>query len=268
MNTPAEVLEAEHLHQRGFWVHTDDPGAGPSTFRDHRAASPKGAGRSAGSPRASVSTTTSWIASSRCRPVCRRSASAAVRATAASTRPPLVRDPHRRPDDGVVRSLRHDAARRPRGRGHPGREPVGPAADDEGVPAPPDHRQPGLPRVALRPRCPRPSRPALEPPRHEQRAGAQQALVHHRHPPARGARAPAAAGGAARTSSSTTSRPAGWPASASTPASCKPAIPASSSCGCPPPGSRATGRATRASGPSSTGSPACCGCAATGTRTS
>ena len=29
VNTPAEVLEAEHLAQRGFWVHTDDPGAGP-----------------------------------------------------------------------------------------------------------------------------------------------------------------------------------------------------------------------------------------------
>ena len=26
VNTPAEVLEAEHLCQRGFWVHTDDPG--------------------------------------------------------------------------------------------------------------------------------------------------------------------------------------------------------------------------------------------------
>jgi crotonobetainyl-CoA:carnitine CoA-transferase CaiB-like acyl-CoA transferase len=29
VNTPAEVLQAEHLRQRGFWVHTDDPGAGP-----------------------------------------------------------------------------------------------------------------------------------------------------------------------------------------------------------------------------------------------
>ena len=29
VNTPAEVLEAEHFWQRGFWVHTDDPGAGP-----------------------------------------------------------------------------------------------------------------------------------------------------------------------------------------------------------------------------------------------
>ncbi len=28
VNTPAEVLEAEHLSQRGFWVHCDDPGAG------------------------------------------------------------------------------------------------------------------------------------------------------------------------------------------------------------------------------------------------
>jgi crotonobetainyl-CoA:carnitine CoA-transferase CaiB-like acyl-CoA transferase len=28
VNTPAEVLEADHLRQRGFWVHTDDPGAG------------------------------------------------------------------------------------------------------------------------------------------------------------------------------------------------------------------------------------------------
>ncbi len=29
VNSPAEVLEAEHLAQRGFWVHADDPGAGP-----------------------------------------------------------------------------------------------------------------------------------------------------------------------------------------------------------------------------------------------
>jgi crotonobetainyl-CoA:carnitine CoA-transferase CaiB-like acyl-CoA transferase len=29
VNSPAEVLEAEHLSQRGFWVHSDDPGAGP-----------------------------------------------------------------------------------------------------------------------------------------------------------------------------------------------------------------------------------------------
>ncbi len=29
VNTPAEVLEAEHLAQRGFWVHADDPVAGP-----------------------------------------------------------------------------------------------------------------------------------------------------------------------------------------------------------------------------------------------
>ena len=29
VNTPAEVLQAEHLRQRGFWVHTDDPGGGP-----------------------------------------------------------------------------------------------------------------------------------------------------------------------------------------------------------------------------------------------
>jgi crotonobetainyl-CoA:carnitine CoA-transferase CaiB-like acyl-CoA transferase len=28
VNTPAEVLEAEHLAQRRFWVHTDDPAAG------------------------------------------------------------------------------------------------------------------------------------------------------------------------------------------------------------------------------------------------
>jgi len=29
VNSPPEVLQAEHLAQRGFWVHTDDPGAGP-----------------------------------------------------------------------------------------------------------------------------------------------------------------------------------------------------------------------------------------------
>jgi crotonobetainyl-CoA:carnitine CoA-transferase CaiB-like acyl-CoA transferase len=29
VNSPPEVLEAEHLSQRGFWVHADDPGAGP-----------------------------------------------------------------------------------------------------------------------------------------------------------------------------------------------------------------------------------------------
>ena len=28
VNSPAEVLEAEHLRQRGFWVHTDDPRVG------------------------------------------------------------------------------------------------------------------------------------------------------------------------------------------------------------------------------------------------
>jgi len=28
INTPDEVLAADHLHQRGFWVHADDPGAG------------------------------------------------------------------------------------------------------------------------------------------------------------------------------------------------------------------------------------------------
>jgi crotonobetainyl-CoA:carnitine CoA-transferase CaiB-like acyl-CoA transferase len=29
VNTPEEVLEADHLHQRGFWVHADDPRVGP-----------------------------------------------------------------------------------------------------------------------------------------------------------------------------------------------------------------------------------------------
>jgi crotonobetainyl-CoA:carnitine CoA-transferase CaiB-like acyl-CoA transferase len=29
VNSPPEVLEADHLAQRGFWVHTDDPAAGP-----------------------------------------------------------------------------------------------------------------------------------------------------------------------------------------------------------------------------------------------
>ncbi len=29
VNSPTEVLEADHLHQRGFWVHADDPAAGP-----------------------------------------------------------------------------------------------------------------------------------------------------------------------------------------------------------------------------------------------
>ena len=29
VNTPMEVLEADHLHQRGFWVHLEDPGVGP-----------------------------------------------------------------------------------------------------------------------------------------------------------------------------------------------------------------------------------------------
>jgi len=29
VNSPPEVLQAEHFAQRGFWVHTDDPGAGP-----------------------------------------------------------------------------------------------------------------------------------------------------------------------------------------------------------------------------------------------
>jgi crotonobetainyl-CoA:carnitine CoA-transferase CaiB-like acyl-CoA transferase len=29
VNTPREVLHAEHTRQRGFWVHTDDQGAGP-----------------------------------------------------------------------------------------------------------------------------------------------------------------------------------------------------------------------------------------------
>ena len=29
VNSPSEVLEAEHLHQRGFWIHADDPVAGP-----------------------------------------------------------------------------------------------------------------------------------------------------------------------------------------------------------------------------------------------
>jgi crotonobetainyl-CoA:carnitine CoA-transferase CaiB-like acyl-CoA transferase len=28
VNSPSEVLEADHLRQRGFWVHADDPGAG------------------------------------------------------------------------------------------------------------------------------------------------------------------------------------------------------------------------------------------------
>jgi crotonobetainyl-CoA:carnitine CoA-transferase CaiB-like acyl-CoA transferase len=29
VNSPFEVLEADHFRQRGFWVHVDDPGAGP-----------------------------------------------------------------------------------------------------------------------------------------------------------------------------------------------------------------------------------------------
>jgi crotonobetainyl-CoA:carnitine CoA-transferase CaiB-like acyl-CoA transferase len=29
VNLPAEIIEAQHLHQRGFWVHVDDPAVGP-----------------------------------------------------------------------------------------------------------------------------------------------------------------------------------------------------------------------------------------------
>ncbi|HUJ64465.1 MAG TPA: CoA transferase, partial [Acidimicrobiales bacterium] len=29
VNLPAEILESDHLHQRGFWVNVDDPGVGP-----------------------------------------------------------------------------------------------------------------------------------------------------------------------------------------------------------------------------------------------
>ena len=28
VNTAREVLDADHLHQRNFWIHTDDPAAG------------------------------------------------------------------------------------------------------------------------------------------------------------------------------------------------------------------------------------------------
>ena len=44
--SPAEVLEADHFYQRGFWVDCDDPTVGRVSFPDRRTATPKVAGAS------------------------------------------------------------------------------------------------------------------------------------------------------------------------------------------------------------------------------
>ena len=126
VNSVPEVLEADHLHQRGFWSEAEGPAgrillAGPpyrhaeGGWRLHWPGPPPG-GR-ADEP-------------AEAEPV-----APALARTPVGT-PPLDGHPGSRPDDGVVGPLSHAAPRRPRGRGHPHREPVGVPADDQGLSPP------------------------------------------------------------------------------------------------------------------------------------
>ncbi len=127
---PAEVLEADHLHQRGFWVDVDDPTVGPvllpgppyrhaeGGWRLHRPAPPRRPDDAAGTVRA--------------RP---RGAVAPADGPHRSGGAAAAGDPRPRLHHRVVGAVPHAAARRPRRRGDPGREPVGVPAHDQGVPA-------------------------------------------------------------------------------------------------------------------------------------
>ncbi len=141
--TPAEVMEADHFHQRGFWVDCDDPVLGkvllagpPVPLRRGRlAAAPprtRGADGAAGGAEA------------------QRPAGAGQRQPRRAAAP---RHPGPRLHHGVVGSVPHAAARRPRRRGDPGREPVGVPAHHQGLPAAAArHDAPRQPAVDVRAR--------------------------------------------------------------------------------------------------------------------
>ena len=176
VNTMPEVLDADHLHQRGFWVHTDDLRAGSIDLVGPWCRFAEGGwalrrlAPELGDHNAEADAPTAPVA---------------TRATAVRDRPPeppLRGHPRRRPDDGVGRAVRHHAARRPRRRGDPGREPVRAAADHEGVSPPAGHLEPRVPQLGLRAFRPGPSRSALQPALAEQQHLPEQAVLHDRHP--------------------------------------------------------------------------------------
>ena len=129
--SPAEVLEADHFYQRGFWVDCDDPTVGrvllpgppyrhaEGGWHLHRPAPPAPA---ADAEPDALGAGDGPSGSSPARAQPRRAAAA--------------RDPRPRLHHGVVGSVPHAAAGRPRRRGDPGREPVGVPAHDQGLPAP------------------------------------------------------------------------------------------------------------------------------------
>ena len=149
LNTTLDVLADEHFRARGFWQPVEHPVAGryetpgppfrmadgwclrrPAPLLDQHGAEIRAELEGAGEPA----------------PPAPRPAAPAVDPPAA-LRPAAGRCPRPRPDRRVGRPLRHDAARRPRSRGDPGRQP-------EPLP----HRHPrGHPPPASRP-PPRPGR--------------------------------------------------------------------------------------------------------------
>ena len=181
---PAEVLEADHFHQRGFWVDHDDPTRRPRLAA--RTALPARRGRLAAAPAAPAPPA---------EPTPRRRARSGWRTgrhrrrpRAAADEPPLRGDPGPRLHDGVVGPVPHAVARRSRRRGDPGREPVGVPAHHEGLPAAAERRRCCSAACC---RCTRrrstgASGPAVQPSRDEQLDRPQQAVVHARSSPSRG----------------------------------------------------------------------------------
>ena len=126
LNTTLDVLADEHFRARGFWQPVEHPVAGryetpgppfrmADGWRLRRAGAAARPARCGDPGRAG-----------RCRPRPRRPAprpAARGGRSAGRLRAAAGRCPGARPDRRVGRPLRHDAARRPRGRGDPGRQP-------------------------------------------------------------------------------------------------------------------------------------------------
>ena len=150
VNTPAELLDADHLHQRGFWVHADDPTTGPLLLPGAPYRHAEGGWR-CGDPRRALGER-------------RRAADAELRRATPASRRSRDADPELPPLHGM-RVLDFTtvwsgpyltaAPRRPRRRGDPRRDPVGVPAHDEGLRPAPDDRHAARPparRCTHRPR--------------------------------------------------------------------------------------------------------------------
>ena len=117
VNEPSEVIEADHLAQRGFWVHADDPAAGsiklpgaPYRFAEGGWSLRRLAPR--------LGEHDAEVAAELRLPPAEGGSKPPARAVSDSvpspSSPPLARDPGDRSDHGLVGPFRHHAARRPR----------------------------------------------------------------------------------------------------------------------------------------------------------